>query len=137
MSRTKRFLRGGAALIGLLAFSSLLVAPAAAKTAAIKAHDKDNDGTLDLMEVKTPALATFDKLEKDSDGTLDRKETGARISKKDFAAADPDNDGTLTKDEFTALVEKLFKDADPDADGTLDAKELKSKPGQGLLRLMR
>jgi hypothetical protein len=128
---------GTLAILGLFAASVIAVSPSAAAPASIKAHDRDNDGTLDLDELKAPAMATFDRLEKDGDGTLDRKETGSRVGKKDFAAADPDNDGTLSRDEYGAMVEKLFKDADPDSDGTLDAKELKSKPGQALLRLMR
>jgi len=70
-----------------------------AKSSAIAAFDKDNDGTLDLAEVKDAASALFDKLEKDKDGTLDAKEVGRRIGKKEFKEADPDNDGTLTKDE--------------------------------------
>jgi Ca2+-binding EF-hand superfamily protein len=108
-----------------------------AKSSAIAAFDKDNDGTLDLAEVKDAASALFDKLEKDKDGTLDAKEVGRRIGKKEFKEADPDNDGTLTKDEYLALAVKLFNAADTDKDGTLDAKELGSKAGRALLRLIR
>ncbi|PWB79981.1 MAG: calcium-binding protein [Methylocystaceae bacterium] len=111
--------------------------PAQAAQSPIKTFDTDNDGTLDLAEVKKAASAVFDRLEKDNDATLDRKEVGSRIPKKEFIAADPDNDATLTKDEYLALVEKLFKQADPDNDGTLDAKELKSKAGRALVRLIR
>lgn len=99
--------------------------------------DKDNDGTLDLAEVKDAASAVFDKLEKDSDATLDRKEIGGRLSQKEFKEADPDKDATLTKDEYLALVEKLFNAADADKNGTLDPKELHSKAGRALLRLIR
>jgi hypothetical protein len=70
-----------------------------AKSPAITALDKDNDGTLDLAELKDAAGTLFDKLEKDKDGTLDAKEVGRRIGTKEFKEADPDNDGTLTKDE--------------------------------------
>jgi Ca2+-binding EF-hand superfamily protein len=105
--------------------------------AALAALDKDNDGTLDLAEVKDAAASMFDQLEKDSDATLDSKEIGVRIGKKEFKGADPDDDGTLTKDEYLGLVEKLFDAADPDKDGTLTAKELKSKAGRALLRLIQ
>jgi Ca2+-binding EF-hand superfamily protein len=104
---------------------------------ALGAPDKDNDGTLDLAEVKNAAASVFDKLDKDSDATLDRKETGGRVGKTEFEQADPNRDGTLTKDEYLGLVEKLFNTADADKDGTLTAKELKSKAGRALLRLIQ
>ncbi|MGI8568946.1 MAG: EF-hand domain-containing protein [Methylocella sp.] len=105
--------------------------------AALASLDKDNDGTLDLAEVKDAAASVFDKLEKDHDATLDRRETGGRVGKKEFKEADPDRDGTLTKDEYLGLVEKLFNASDADKDGTLDPKELRSKAGRALLRLIQ
>ena len=110
---------------------------ASAASSAIKAFDKDNDGTLDLAEVKDAAGKMFGKLDKDKDGTLDPKEVGDRVSKSDFKAADTDHDGTLTKDEYFTIVEKLFSAADVDKDGILSAKELHSKAGRALLRLMQ
>ncbi|MGQ0445018.1 MAG: EF-hand domain-containing protein [Beijerinckiaceae bacterium] len=103
----------------------------------LAAFDKDNDGTLDLAEVKSAAARVFDQLEKDGDATLDRKETSVRIGEKEFNEANPDRDGTLTKDEYLGLAEKLFNAANPDRDGTLDEKELKSKAGRALLRLIQ
>ena len=103
----------------------------------LAALDKDNDGTLDLAEVKAAAASVFDKLDKDSDATLDRKEIGGRVGKKEFQEADPDHDETLTKDEYLGLAEKLFDAADADKDGTLTAKELKSKAGRALLGLIQ
>jgi hypothetical protein len=105
--------------------------------AALAALDKDNDGTLDLAEVKDAASTVFDKLDKDSDATLDRKEIGGRAGTTQFKDADPDHDGTLTKDEYLGLVEKLFNAADADKDGTLTATDLKSKAGRALLRLIQ
>jgi len=99
--------------------------------------DTDNDGTLDLMEVKKAASALFAKLDRDHDGTVDKRELAGRLSAKELAAADPDHDGTLTLDEYLAVVEQRFKAANPDADGTLDAKELNSKAGRALLRLLK
>jgi hypothetical protein len=104
---------------------------------ALAAFDKDNDGTLDLAEVKAAAASVFDKLDKDSDATLDSKEIGGRAGKTQFKEADPDQDGTLTKDEYLGLVEKLFYAADAEKDGTIDPKELKSKAGRALLRLIQ
>jgi hypothetical protein len=112
--------------------------PALAKSrGAIGMLDTDNDGTVDLAEVKKAASALFDRLDPDRDGTLDKRELAGRLNAKEFAAADPDHDGTLTKDEYLAVVEQRFKAADPDNDGTLDAKELNSAAGKALLRLLR
>ncbi|SRR6266478_4716999 len=61
----------------------------------IRMFDTDNDGTLDLAEVKKAASALFAKLDRDHDGTLDKRELAGRLSAKELAAADPDHDGTL------------------------------------------
>jgi Ca2+-binding EF-hand superfamily protein len=103
----------------------------------IKMFDTDNDGTLDLAEVKKAASALFAKLDRDRDGTLDRRELAGRLSARELAAADPDHDGTLTSDEYLAVVEQRFNAANPDKDGTLDAKELNTPAGQALLRLLK
>jgi len=108
-----------------------------ASGSAVKMFDTDNDGTLDLAEVKKAATALFAKLDPDHDGTLDMRELRGRLTAKELAAADPDHDGTLTLDEYLSVVEQRFKAADPDNDGTLDAKELRSRKGQALLRLLR
>jgi Ca2+-binding EF-hand superfamily protein len=122
-------------LAAAVAFSG----PALAKDRAnpIKMFDSDNDGTLDLAEVKKAAAAMFAKLDPDKDGTLDARELRGRLSAKELAAADPDRDGTLTLDEYLAVVEQRFNAANPDKDGTLDAKELRSPAGRALLRLMK
>ncbi len=122
-----------------LAFTlAVLSGPAwSASGGAVKMFDTDNDGTLDLAEVKTAASALFAKLDPDHDGTLDTRELRGRLTTKELATADPDHDGTLTLDEYLSVVEQRFKAADPDNDGTLDAKELKSRAGRTLLRLLR
>ena len=104
---------------------------------SIKLFDTDNDGTLDLAEVKKAASALFAKLDPDHDGTLDARELRGRLSAKELAAADPDHDGTLTLDEYLVVVEQRFNAANPDKDGTLDAKELSSPAGRALLRLLK
>jgi Ca2+-binding EF-hand superfamily protein len=103
----------------------------------VRMYDTDNDGTLDLAEVKKPASALFTRLDRDHDGTVDRRELAGRLSARELAAADPDHDGTLTEDEYLAVVEQRFNAANPDKDGTLDAKELNSGAGRALLRLLR
>ena len=103
----------------------------------IRTFDTDNDGTLDLAEVKKAASALFTKLDRDHDGTLDKRELAGRLSARELAAADPDHDGTLTADEYLAVVEQRFNAANPDKDGTLDAKELNTAAGRALLRLIR
>jgi Ca2+-binding EF-hand superfamily protein len=125
----------GVALAAALAFSG----PALAKDRAnpIKMFDTDNDGTLDLAEVKKAASAMFAKLNPDQDGTLDARELRGRMNARELAAADPDHDGTLTLDEYLTVVEQRFNAANPDKDGTLDAKELRSPAGRALLRLLK
>lgn len=127
--------------LGALLIACALAAPLtpalAKKAPPVEALDTDNDGTVDLAELKKSAEELFTKLEKDNDGTIEPKELQGRLSKTEFKAADPDNDGTLDKNEFLAAVESLFKAADPDSDGTLDAKEFKTKDGKALLRVAR
>ncbi len=116
------------------------VAPALGKssgTGPVRMFDTDNDGTLDLNEVKKVAAQLFDQLDRDHDGTLDIRELAGRLSAKEFSAADPDRDGTLSKDEYLAVVSQQFKAANPDNDGTLDINELGSRAGRKLLRLLR
>jgi hypothetical protein len=113
-------------------------ASAASRSAnPIKMFDTDNDGTLDLTEVKKAATALFTKLDRDHDGSLDKRELGGRLSAKELASADPDHDGTLTLEEYLAVVEQRFNAANSDGDSTLEAKELNSKAGRALLRLLK
>lgn len=103
----------------------------------VKAHDSDNDGTLDLAEVKKAATAKFERVNTDKDGTLDVQEAKAvGIKLKALKAADPDNDGTLDLNEFLSVVEARFKAADPDKDSTVSAAELKTKAGKALAATM-
>lgn len=126
----------------VLAVTALIFAarPAFAATRhsdPIKMFDTDNDGTLDLMEVKKVAAELFTKLDRDHEGTLDVRELRGRLTAKDIAAADPDHDGTLTMDEYLAVVAQRFEAANGDHDGTLDAKELATPAGRSLLKLLR
>jgi len=133
MSRLSILVISAAVMLG--ATSPVSAAPR--HTDPVKQFDTDNDGTLDLAEVKKAASALFAKLDRDHDGTLDKRELAGRLNARELGAADPDHDGTLTQDEFLAVVEQRFNAADPDHDGTLDAKELSSPAGKALLRLMK
>jgi Ca2+-binding EF-hand superfamily protein len=127
------------ATLAIASISPIMIVTRASPAFAASALDRldsDKDGTVDLAEAKTAAIALFDKLDVDHDGTLDRKELGSRISADDWKMADPDNDKTISKDEYLAFVEVAFKRADPDNDGTIDAKELKSPTGRALARLL-
>jgi len=126
---------GFAGLLGTL--SAAPHALAAGKTASVQGLDTDNDGTIDLNEAKTAAVAEFDKLDADHEGTLDKKELGRRVSKKDWPKADPDKEGTVDKKEYTALVEQRFKAADADNDGTVSAQELSTPAGKSLHKLLK
>jgi Ca2+-binding EF-hand superfamily protein len=123
--------------IATLSVASVPALAGSPRADLVKMFDTDNDGTLDLAEVKKAASALFAKLDRDHDGTLDKRELAGRLSAKELAAADPDHDGTLTADEYLAVVEQRFNAANPDKDGTLDAKELNSAAGRALLRLMK
>jgi Ca2+-binding EF-hand superfamily protein len=116
---------------------SLPILAAPRRLNPIRMFDTDNDGTLDLAEVKKAASDLFARLDRDHDGTLDKRELAGRLSARELAAADPDHDGTLTADEYLAVVEQRFNAANPDKDGTLDAKELNTSAGRALLRLLR
>jgi Ca2+-binding EF-hand superfamily protein len=123
--------------IATLSVASVPVLAGSPRADPVRMFDTDNDGTLDLAEVKKAALGLFAKLDRDHDGTLDKRELAGRLSAKELAAADSDHDGTLTADEYLAVVEQRFNAANPDKDGTLDAKELNSAAGRALLRLMK
>jgi Ca2+-binding EF-hand superfamily protein len=130
-------LRAAVALIVTGAMLGLPVSAAPRRADPVKSYDTDNDGTLDLMEVKKAASAAFAKLDRDHDGTLDARELKGRLSAKELKAADPDHDNTLTMDEYLAVVEQRFNKANADNDGTLDAKELSTAAGRNLLRLLQ
>jgi Ca2+-binding EF-hand superfamily protein len=121
----------------VLTVADLPARAVARRATPIRTFDTDNDGTLDLTEVKKAASALFNKLDSDHDGTVDKRELAGRLSRNELSSADPDHDGTLSADEYLAIVERRFKSADPDNDGTLDAKELNSKAGRALLRLLK
>lgn len=66
-----------------------LPALAASRANPIKLFDTDNDGTLDLAEVKKAASALFAKLDRDRDGTLDRRELAGRLNARELAPPIP------------------------------------------------
>lgn len=69
--------------IALALTIALLSGPAwSAAGNAVKLFDTDNDGTLDLAEVKKAAAALFAKLDPDHDGTLDARELRGRLTAK-------------------------------------------------------
>ncbi len=121
-------------LLALGAFT--FVAPAIAfaddGSATVKSVDKDSDGTIDMQEAKTAAMAKFAMADKDNDGTIDSKEAGMDVSK-----ADPDKDGTLDKTEYAAALGDTFKAADTDHDGTVDAAEMAGPEGQKLQAMIK
>jgi EF hand len=133
---SRRFVLGTLAVATLSGIGPPVLA-GSRRPAAIRMFDTDNDGTLDLAEVKKAASALFARLDRDHDGTLDKRELAGRLSAREFLAADPDHDGTLTLEEYLRLVEQRFVAADPDKDRTLDAKELNTSAGRALLRLLK
>ena len=124
-------------VVAIISVTASPVLAASRRSLPIQMFDTDNDGTLDLAEVKKAASAAFAKLDRDHEGSLDKRELVGKLSAKELAAADPDHDGTLTLDEYLAIVEQRFNAANRDKDGTLDAKELNTSAGRALLRLLR
>jgi hypothetical protein len=106
---------------------------------AVKMHDTDNDGTLDLAECKAAAEATFDKLDADKSTTLDQEELGDRAN----IMIVPSPQGRMffqtrpSKADYVNFIVKQFDRADPDHEGKLDAKELDTKEGQALAKLLQ
>ena len=118
--------------LGALTFVAPAVAFADDGSTIVKSVDKDSDGTIDMQEAKTAAMANFAMADKDKDGTIDSKEAGMDVSK-----ADPDKDGTLDKTEFASALDNTFKATDTDHDGTVDATELASPDGQKLQAMIK
>jgi len=110
---------------------------------AMKMFDKDNDGSIDLVEAKAAAAALFDKLDANHDGTVTNEELGGRAEVLRQLLPSPNPymsfsvEGVMPKGAYLSLTETRFKLADPDNDGTLDAKELDGALGQDLLKLLR
>jgi len=134
----------GAALLLLAAGTCLLAASAsvAAETSgadAVKMHDTDNDGTLDLAECKAAGAATFDKLDADKSATLDQEELGDRGTIT--LVATPGGrmlfQARPSKDDYVGFIVKQFDRADPDHEGKLDAEELQTEEGQTLVKLLQ
>jgi Ca2+-binding EF-hand superfamily protein len=126
------------ASFALLSALSLVAACDSANdtSAALKALDPDNDGTIDLAEAQAGGAKVFAKINPDNDGTLDAKELSGRLDEASIKAADPDSDGTLDTNEYEAVIADRFAKANPDNDGTIDNDELASPAGQELLKLI-
>ena len=105
-------------------------------TAAMKALDPDNDGTIDMKEAEAGAAKVFKKINPDGDTTLEADELEGRVDAAGLKANDPDDDASLDEKEYMALVKKKFEAANPDNDGTVDQKELDSPAGQELQKLI-
>jgi hypothetical protein len=62
------------AMAGTLAPAGSVQAQDVSAETRLKTWDPDNDGTIDMAEVKKAASAQFDRLDGDRDGTLDMNE---------------------------------------------------------------
>ncbi len=103
--------------------ASLMLSFGIAYAGVVKKADKDNDGTLDKIEVKGHSMLAkhFDMIDVDKDGTIDQPEIDAHNA----MMGDKDNDGTLEKKEVKHKgLAKAFDQLDGDKDGTLDASEV-------------
>lgn len=122
IAATALFLTGGIAL--------------ADSSAAMKALDPDDDGTIDLPEAEAGAKKVWQAINNDGDNTLEADELQGMLDAEGLDKADPDDDDSLDEAEYMALVKEKFEAANPDDDGTIDQKELDSPAGQELLKLI-
>jgi hypothetical protein len=105
-------------------------------SAAMKALDPDDDGTIDMAEAEAGAKKVWEAINNDGDKTLEADELQGMLDEKGLDMADPDDDDSLDWKEYMALVAAKFNAANPDDDGTIDQKELDSPAGQELLKLI-
>src|SRR5258707_12807835 len=108
-----------------LAFATLSVASApvlagSRRLDVVRMFDTDNDGTLDLPEVKKAASALFARLDRDHDGTLDKRELAGGLTPKEIAAADPGHGGTRFLGGDLVSVVQGVHSANPGKGGHLD-----------------
>jgi Ca2+-binding EF-hand superfamily protein len=101
----------------LLACLFVLATPSLGASDFMKTLDTNNDGTVDLNEVRAAARRLSDRLRIDEPRLSEV--TQQRLKRR-----------------LLALVTALFKAADFDGDGTLNEVELRSASGQNLAKLL-
>ena len=100
----------------------------------LKAVDTDNDGTIDLVEVKKAASARFDKLDNDHDGTLTFQEfqgsSTPKPSKQEFDVMDKDHDGQYQKMNIWLRSRDCSRRPIPTTTGVSTLKSFAQRPAE-------
>ena len=113
----------------------------------MKALDTNEDGVLQVEELKDKARNKFDTLDKNKDGIISEKERQAGINtfkkQKDetygpfvdkkarklenrYKNADANDDGQVSKEEYDAYFGKRYNTYDRDGDGIITEKEYRT-----------
>jgi Ca2+-binding EF-hand superfamily protein len=90
--------------------------------AAVKAGDKDNDGSIDIDEFVAYEIELFTAADKNRDRFLSPQEAGAPEAL--FRAADRNNDGRLSLGEAVASKVIDFFEIDTNKDGVITVQEI-------------
>ena len=114
--------------LGAFTFVAPAIAFADDGSATVKSVDKDSDGTIDMQEAKTAAMAKF-ATSRQGQGTA---RSTPRKPAWTSARPIPTRTARSTRRSSRAALGDTFKAADTDHDGTVDAKELASPEGQKL-----
>src|SRR5258706_3858248 len=114
-----------ASVAALLAISSLAFAHGAGK--GLARFDRDGNGVVTRVEMRTTESERFDKIDANHDGQLTVDEIQAahrEAAAKHFAAKDTDKDGKLSRAEVAKMPDAMFSRIDANHDGFLTPDEL-------------
>lgn len=112
----------GAALAGGTAYAQQAVVREELVAAAVKAGDKDNDGSIDIDEFVAYQIEVFTAADKNRDRFITPDEAAAPAAQ--FKAADRNNDGKLSLGEAVAAKVVDFFEIDTNRDGVITVQEI-------------
>lgn len=104
----------------------------AAECGPLKVIDPDNDGRLELAEVRKAASDTWKKV---SASRNKSEEFLVRLGSTELSEG-TGGVGVLEK-EYVEIATSMFKAADADKDGSVDCKELEADIGLTLLKMLK
>jgi Ca2+-binding EF-hand superfamily protein len=127
-----------ASALALLATSGLALAHGEGR--GLAHFDRDGNGVVTRIEMRTTAAERFDKIDTNHDGKLTADEIEAahrEAAAKHFAAKDTDKDGRLSRAEVAKMPDAMFARLDANHDGFLTPDELaQGRHGHGGMGFM-
>jgi hypothetical protein len=111
-----------AALAGGTAYAQQAMVREEVVVAALKAGDKDNDGSMDIDEFVAYEIELFTAADKNRDRFLSPQEAAAPDAQ--FRAADRNTDGKLSLGEAVASKVIDFFEIDTNKDGVITVQEI-------------